>query len=160
MQSLSPGQLKEITQYIRQTRPHPALQAELIDHLASLIERRMHQGEEFRTAFQELVPQASLPVMQQLNQQYNRTFNGLRPTVHPYNRRVKHRLATKPFYYMYLSSGLTLLLLIVGFLLLIGRPLSLSDGVFQPTWGIAMAAVGAVGLVRWWLKKRLTKHHS
>lgn len=157
MHTLSHDQLNQVKQHIRQTKPHPALQVELVDHMAALIERQINQGQDFQTAFQWLVQQTSPQVMQGLNQQYDQTFRAQRSPGTQVNRRVKQRLATKPFYYMFLSCGLTLMLLMGSFMLLIGRPLALSNGVFHPTWIVGLAAVGAVGLVRLWLTSRSPK---
>ncbi len=150
MHTLSRDQLHRVIQHIRQARPHPALEPELVDHMATLIERQMSQGQDFAAAFDKLAGQTSPQALRVLSQHYDRTFM---PPVSRFNRRLKRRPATKPFYYMFFSSGLTLLLM-GGFLVVITRPLALSSGVFHPTWAIALAALGAVGLTQWWLLKR------
>lgn len=154
MTKLSSNQLHRVIQHIRQARPHPALEPELVDHMATLIERQMSQGQDFATAFDKLAGQTSSQALHGLNQQYDRTFMS---PVSRFNRRQIRRPTTKPFYYMFLSSGLTLLLLMGGFWVVITRPLALSSGVFHPTWTIGLAALGAVGLARWWLKGRFPK---
>ena len=130
MTKLSSNQLVQVTQYIRQTRSHPALQAELVDHMATLLERQMNQGHDFAAAFEQLIGRASPQVILDLSYRYQQTFT---PPVSRFNRRQIRRPTTKPFYYMFLSSGLTLLLLMGGFLVVITRPLALSSGVFRPT---------------------------
>lgn len=154
MHTLSRDQLQRVIQHIRQARPHPALEAELVDHMATLIERQMIQGQDFAAAFEQLAGQASAQILQGLSQRYDQTFM---PPVSRFNRRLKRRPATKPFHYMFLSSGLTLLLLMGGFLVVTTRPLALSSGVFHPTWAIGLAALGAVGLAWWRLKGRPPK---
>ncbi|UHG94739.1 hypothetical protein [Spirosoma oryzicola] len=150
MTKLSANQLEQVTQYIRQTKPHPALQAELVDHIATLLERQLSQGHDFAVAFEQLTGRASPQIIQGLSHQYQQTFS---PPVSRLNRRLKRRPATKPFYYIFLSSGLTLLLLMGGFLLIMTPPLALSGGVFGPTWAIGLAALCAVVGARWWLKR-------
>ena len=154
MTKLSSNQLVQVTQYIRQAKPHPALQAELVDHMATLLEREISRGHDFAAAFAQLTGRASPQVILDLSDRYQQTFS---PPVRRLNRRERRRPATKPFYYIFLSSGLTLLLLMGGFLVVITRPLALPSGVFHPTWAIGLAALGAVGLARWWLKGRSPK---
>ena len=154
MPTLSRDQLHVVIQHIRRAKPHPALEAELVDHMAVLIERQMSQGQDFAAAFDKLAGQTSSQALHGLSQCYDRTFM---PPVSRFNRRLKRRPATRPFHYMFLSSGLTLLLLMGGFLVVITRPLALPSGVFHPTWAIGLAALGAVGLARWWLKGRPPK---
>ena len=150
MTKLSSNQLVQVTQYIRQTKPHPALQAELVDHMATLLEREISQGHDFAAAFEQLTGRASPQVILDLSDRYQQTFS---PPVRRLNRRERRRPATKPFYYIFLSSGLTLLLLMGGFLVVMTRPLALSSGVFWPTWAIGLAALCAVVGARWWLKR-------
>lgn len=154
MTKLSSHQLVQVSQYIRQTKPHPALLAELVDHLATLLERQMSQGHDFAAAFEQLTGRASPQVILDLSYRYQQTFS---PPVRRLNYRERRRPATKPFYYIFLSSGLTLLLLMGGFLILTTRPLALSSGVFHSTWVTGLAALGAVGLALWWLKGRPSK---
>lgn len=150
MKKLAPNQLDQVRQYVRQTSPHPALAAELVDHLASLLERQLNQGYDFTTAFAQLTGQVSPQIMLDLNHQFKQTFT---PPVSRLNRHPKRRPATRPFHYMFLSCALTFLLLMGGFLL-IAHPMALSSGVFYPVWAIGLVGVGAVGLARWWLKRR------
>lgn len=154
MNRLSRAQLDLVAQHIRQAKPHPALQAELVDHMAVLIEQQMDQGQAFPAAFEQLVQQTNPQAMHQLKQRYDQAFTGLRPTATQLLRRAKRRPATKPFHYMFLSSGLTLLILMGGFLFVVCRPLALPIGVFHTTWSIGLVGVGGVGVVRWWLKSR------
>lgn len=157
MNKLSRAQLDLIVRHIRQARSHPALQAELVDHMAALIEQQMDQGRDFPAVFEQLVQHTNSQVLNQLKQHYNREFMDYRPTATQLNRRAKRRPATKPFYYIFLSSGLTLLILMVGFLIVLGHPLSVPIGVFQVAWAIGLAGLGGVGVVRWWLTSRFPK---
>ena len=157
MTKLSRAQLNLIAQHIRQARTHPALQAELVDHMATLIEQRMDQGQAFPAAFEQLVQQTNPQAMHQLKQRYSREFMGYGPTPAQLNRRAKRRPATKPFYYMFLSSGLTLLILMGGFLIVVGHPLSVPIGVFQAAWAIGLVGLGGVLVVRRWLTSRFPK---
>lgn len=154
MNKLSRAQLNLVTQHIRQAKLHPALQAELVDHMATLIERQMDQGRDFSTAFNQLLQQTNAPVLNGLKQRYNQEFAGHRFTATQLNRRAKRRLATKPFYYIFLSSGLTLLLLMGGLLFLVCHPLVLPIRVFHSTWAISLIGFGSVGVARWWLTRR------
>lgn len=150
MTKLSSNQLVQVRHYVWQTKSHPALQAELVDHMATLLERQLSQGHDFAAAFEQLTGRASPQVILGLSQQYQQTFS---PPVSQINRRLKRRPATKPFHYIFLSSGLTLLLMMGGFLLVMTRPLALSSGIFGPTWAIGLVALCAVVGARWWLKR-------
>lgn len=157
MNKLSRAQLDLVAQHIRQAGSHSALQAELVDHMAALIERQMNQGKDFPTAFEQLIQQTSPQAMHQLRQRYDQEFTGHRATAIPLNRRAKRRPMTKPFYYMFLSSGLTLLMLMGGFLFVVCRPLGLPIGVFHTTWVMGLVGFGSVGVARWWLTSRSPK---
>jgi hypothetical protein len=158
MNKLSRTQLNLITQQFRQTNPHQALEAELLDHIASLIEQRMEQGQTFPVASEQVMQQANAQVMAQLKQVYCQEFSArLQPGMPAFSTarvRIKRRPATKPFQYMQLSSILTFLLLI-GFLLVVSQPLAIPLDAFRTAWG----AVGLAGilLLRWWLANRLRK---
>lgn len=158
MNKLSRTQLDQITQQFQQTNPHQALEAELLDHIASLIEHRMDQGQTFPAASEQVMQQATSQVMAQLKQLYFREFSTqlqpVMPTISRARIRMKRRPATKPFQYMQLSSILTFLLLI-GFLIVVSRPLAIPMDAFRTAWG----AVGLAGILilRWWLTNRLRK---
>lgn len=156
MNKLSRAQLGLVVQHIRQVRPHQDLQAELVDHMATLIERQMDEGKDFPAAFKQLTQQTNLQIMNQLNHHYRREFTDNRATAARLSVRSKRRPATRPFQYMFLSSGLTFLIL-MGFLLVISRPLAMPIGVFQTAWAVGLAGLGGVLVVRWWLKRRASK---
>lgn len=159
MSKLSRAQLNLVAQHIQQAKPHHALQAELVDHVASLIEQRIDQGQDFTAAFDQVVQQANPQVLDQLKQLYIREFSGPPATATQLKVRSKRRPATKPFQYMLLSSVLTFLIL-MGFLIVVSRPLAIPIGVFQTAWGIALAGILGVFMVRWWLKSRSRKPKS
>lgn len=154
MNKLSPDQLSHLAQQIQQTRPHQALQAELLDHLASLIEQRMDQGQEFSIAFDQAMQLANPHALVQLKQLYLQEFTSKSSQAMPVALRVRlraqRRRATRPFQYMLLSSVLTFLLL-MGFLILVSRPLAVPLGAFQTAWGAGLAGLMSVVIVRWWL---------
>ena len=144
MNKLSRAQLDQITQQFQQTNPHQALEAELIDHIASLIEHRMDQGQTFPAASEQVMQQATAQVMAQLKQLYFREFSAqsqaVMPTISRNRVRMKRRPATKPFLYMQLSSMLTFLLL-MGFLMVVTRPLTIPMNAFRTAWGAVGLAV-------------------
>lgn len=158
MNKLSRTQLDLIARQFRQTNPHQALEAELLDHVASLIEQRMDQGQTFPAASEQVMQQVTSQVMAQLKQLYYQEFSAPfqpeRPTMARAGIRMKRRPVTKPFQYMQLSSILTFLLLI-GFLLVVSRPLAIPMDAFRTAWG----AGGLAGLLlfRWWLTNSLRK---
>lgn len=155
MNRLSRDQLTRLEQQLQQTRPHQALQAELLDHMASLIEQRMDQGQPFSDAFDQVTQQATPQVLDQLKHLYLQEFPAqpstipLRPT--RIGLRHQRRPATKPFQYMLLSSVLTFLIL-MGFLVVVSRPLAIPIDAFRTGWG----ALGLTGIlfVRWWLSRK------
>lgn len=158
MNKLSRAQLDQIIQQFQQTNPHQALEAELLDHIASLIEHQMDQGQTFPVAFEQVMQQANAQVMAKLKQLYLGEFNNplqsVMPTIPRVSIRMKRRPATRPFQYMQLSSILTFLLLI-GFLIVVSRPLAIPMNAFRTAWG----AVGLAGLLllRWWLTNKHRK---
>lgn len=158
MNKLSRAQLTQIEQQIQQTNSHEALHTELVDHIASLIEQRMDQGQDFPVAFDQVMQQANPQALAQLTQRYIREFTSPFSPVTPRASRIrlrsKRRPDTKPFQYMLLSSVLTFLLLI-GFLVVVSRPLSVPIGAFQTVWGAA--GFMCILVVRWWLARRLRK---
>lgn len=160
MNKLSPDQLRHLAQQIQQTRPHQALQAELLDHLASLIEQRMDQGQEFSVAFDQVMQLANPHALAQLKQLYLQEFSSRSSPGMPVAPRVRlraqRRPATRPFQYMLFSSVLTFLLL-MGFLILVSRPLAVPIGAFQTAWGAGLAGLMSVFVVRWWLARNRRK---
>ncbi|WP_332368023.1 hypothetical protein [Spirosoma telluris] len=138
MNKLSPAQLNRLAQQIQQNRPHQALHAELVDHIASLIEQRMDQGQDFPIAFDQVMQQANPQALDQLKQLYHREFTSQPSPATPTNLRnrlrYKRRPETKPFQYMLLSSVLTFLLL-MGFLVVVSRPLAVPINAFKTAWG-------------------------
>ncbi|UHG94016.1 hypothetical protein [Spirosoma oryzicola] len=156
MNKLTRAQLDLVVQHIQQAKPHHALQAELIDHMASLIEQRMDQGEDFSAAYNQLTQQATVQAMNQLRQVYSREFGGSTARTTRLKIRQKRRPATKPFQYMLLSSVLTFLVL-MGFLIVVSRPLSIPIGVFQTAWGMGLTSLTGVLIIRWWLTRRSSK---
>ncbi|GAB4029968.1 hypothetical protein [Spirosoma jeollabukense] len=154
MNKLSRDQLDHLAQQIQQTRPHQALQAELLDHIASLIEQRLDQGQEFSVAFDQVMQQANPHALAQLKQLYLREFTSRSSQAMAValrgRSRAQRRPATRPFQYMLLSSVLTFLLL-MGFLILVSRPLAVPIGAFQTAWGAGLAGLVSVVVVRWWL---------
>ncbi|MFD2573031.1 hypothetical protein ACFSUS_20485 [Spirosoma soli] len=159
MNKLSPAQLNRLVQEIQHCKPHQALHAELLDHIASLIEQRMDQGQDFPTAFEQVMQQANPLALHQLKQLYIREFSGPFATAARFRVRPKRRPATKPFQYMFLSNGLTFLIL-MGFLIVVSRPLAIPIVIFQTAWVFALAALLGIGMVRWWLKGRPRKPKS
>ncbi|GAB4032097.1 hypothetical protein [Spirosoma gilvum] len=158
MNKLSRDQLLWLEQQLQQTRPHQALQAELLDHMASLIEQRMDQGQPFSDAFEQVTQQANPQALGQLKQRYLQEFPA-RPATIPLmptriGLRQKRRPATKPFQYMLLSSVLTFLIL-MGFLVVVSRPLAVPMSAFKT----ALGALGLTGILiaRWWLSRRGAK---
>jgi hypothetical protein len=158
MNKLSRDQLNQVSYHIQQANPHQALQAELVDHLATQIEQRMDQGLDFQTAFEQVRQQASPQALSQLKQLYTREFmpQFSVPATGRAGVKSRHRLAARPLRYMLLSSVVTLLLL-MGVLIWISRPLAIPLGAFQPVWGAALMGLSGVVLVRWWLARRLRK---
>ncbi|QKZ15463.1 hypothetical protein [Spirosoma sp. KUDC1026] len=158
MEKLSRDQLNQVSHHIQQTNPHQALQTELIDHLATIIEQRMDQGSDFQTAFDQAKQQASPQALSHLEQLYAREFMSrfLVPATGRAGVKSRHRLAAKPLRNMLLSSVITLLLL-MGVLVGISRPLAIPLGAFQPVWGAALLGLSGVTLFRWWLTRRLRK---
>ncbi|GAB3884606.1 SoxR reducing system RseC family protein [Spirosoma agri] len=160
MNKLSRAQLDRLTQHIQQTKPHEALQAELVDHIASQIEQRMDQGYDFSTAFEQVMQQANPQALDQLKQVYLQEFgirhSQLTSTPLRVGIRSKRRPDTKPFRYMLLSSVLTFLILMV-FLIVVSRPLSIPIDAFQTAWKAGLAGLVGVFIVRWWLARRLRK---
>lgn len=158
MNKLSRAQLDQIAQEFQQTNPHQALEAELLDHIASLIEHQMDQGQPFMVASEQVMQQANSQSMAQLKQLYFREFNNplqsVIPTMSRARIRMKRRPATRPFQFMQLSSILTFLLLI-GFLLVVSRPLAIPMDAFQTAWGAA--GLAGILLLRWWLTNKLRK---
>ncbi|GAB3957089.1 hypothetical protein GCM10028805_48840 [Spirosoma harenae] len=158
MTKLSRTQLDLIADQIQQTNPHQALQAELIDHVASLIEQRMDTGQTFSDATEQVMQQANTQVMAQLKQLYFREFTNqpslMAATTLRTRIRQKRRPATKPFQYMFLSSVLTFFIL-MGFLIVVSRPLAVPMDAFRTAWG----GVGLTGLLilRWWLSNKSRK---
>jgi|GEM_PF-5501328 len=155
MNKLSHEQLLRLEQQLQQTSPHQALQAELLDHLASLIEQRMDQGQPFSDAFDQVIQQANPQALDQLKHLYLQEFP-VRPSTIPLRPtriglRHQRRPATKPFQYMLLSSVLTFLIL-MGFLVVVSRPLAIPIDAFRTAWG----ALGLTGIlfVRWWLSRK------
>ncbi|WP_080057634.1 hypothetical protein [Spirosoma aerolatum] len=158
MNRLSRDQLTHLEQQLQQTSPHQALQAELLDHMASLIEQRMDQGQIFTDAFDQVIQQANPQALNQLKQLYLQEFPSPLSTVSMKPTRIglrhQRRPATKPFQYMLLSSVLTFLIL-VGFLVVVSRPLAIPMRAFQTAWG-ALGLMGIV-IVRWWLSRKGAK---
>ncbi|MBD2754338.1 hypothetical protein [Spirosoma validum] len=156
MNKLSRDQLNHLEQHIQKTNPHQALQAELLDHIASLIEQRMDQGHPFPVAFDQVMQRANPQVLAQLKELYLREFSvrfsSATLTVSRVRLRSKRRPATRPFQYMLLSSILTFLLL-MGFLIIVSRPLAVPIGAFQTAWGAGLAGLMSVFFVRWWLSR-------
>lgn len=158
MNKLSRAQLNRLEQQIQQNKPHQALHTELIDHIASLIEQQMDQGQDFPGAFDRVMQQANPQVLDQLKQHYLREFDSPSPPItlaaSRAKIRAKRRPETKPFQYMLLSSVLTFLLL-MGFLIVVSRPLAVPIDAFKTAWG----AAGLMGIlvVQWWLVRRLRK---
>ncbi|GAB3696742.1 hypothetical protein GCM10027592_20240 [Spirosoma flavus] len=159
MNKLSRAQLDLVAQHIQQAQPHQALQAELIDHLASQIEQRMDQGQAFLTAFEQATQQANVQALVQLKQLYIREFTGQPASATQRKLQSKRRPATKPFQYMLLSSGLTFLILMVFFIVIIW-PLAIPINVFQTAWGIGLAGLLGILMVRWWLARRSRRPKS
>ncbi|QDK82078.1 hypothetical protein EXU85_27110 [Spirosoma sp. KCTC 42546] len=155
MNKLSPTQLNRLEQQIQKNKPHQALHAELVDHIASLIEQRMDQGQAFSDAFDQVLQQANPQALDQLKQLYLQEFSSrpspALPRASQTKRRYKRRPETKPFQYMLLSSVLTFLIL-MGFLVVVSRPLAVPIDAFQTAWG----AAGLMGIlvVQWWLVRR------
>ncbi|GAB4043820.1 hypothetical protein [Spirosoma litoris] len=158
MNKLSRAQLDQIAQQFQQTNPHQALEAELLDHIASLIEHQMDRGQTFPTASEQVMQQANSQSMAQLKQLYVREFStqlqSVMPTMSKARIRMKRRPATRPFQFMQLSSILTFLLLI-GFLLVVSRPLAIPMDAFRTAWGAA--GLAGILLLRWWLTTKLRK---
>lgn len=158
MNKLSPEQLLRLQQQLQQTRPHQALQAELLDHMASLIEQHMDQGQPFSSAFDQVSQQANPQALDQLKHLYLQEFPTQPSTIPMRATRIglrhQRRPATKPFQYMLLSSVLTFLIL-MGFLVVVSRPLAIPIDAFRTAWG----ALGLTGIliVRWWLSRKNTK---
>lgn len=151
MHKLSRTQLDQITQQFRQTDPHQALADELLDHIASLIEHRMDEGQTFPAASAAVMQSINPETMAQLKALYlgERTTQATTslPILMSATLRPKRRPATKPFHYILLSSLLTFLLLI-GFLVVVSRPLAIPMAAFRTAWG----ALGLAGILvlRWW----------
>ncbi|MEZ0612235.1 hypothetical protein ACAW74_27240 [Fibrella sp. WM1] len=151
MNKLSRAQLDQLSWQLRQTNPHQALEPELLDHLASLIEHQMNQGQPFAIAAQQVIRQASPQVMAELTQRYvEEVFPGQFPMVSAALKargRLKRRPTTKPFRYMLLSNLLTFVLL-MGFLIVVSRPLAIPLSAFRISWGTG--ALLAMLILWWW----------
>lgn len=160
MNKLSRDQLKHVEQQLQKSNPHQALQAELLDHIASLTEQRMDQGQPFLDAFDQIMQQASPQALAQLKQLYLREFSiralPASQTALRVKLRLKRRPTTKPFQYMFLSTVLTFLIL-MGFLLVVSRPMAIPIGAFHTAWGAGLAACMSVLVVRWWLARKSRK---
>ncbi|MGF7216534.1 small-conductance mechanosensitive channel [Spirosoma lacussanchae] len=158
MNKLSRTQLDQITQQLQRTGPHLALEAELLDHIASLIEQRMDQGQTFTVASEQVMQQANSQVIAQLKQVYHQELGpkhslGM-PKTSRARFRMKRRPTTRPFQFMQLSSILTFLLLI-GFLLVVSRPLAIPMAAFRTAWGAA--GLAGILLLGGWLTNKLRK---
>lgn len=158
MNKLSRTQLDQLAQQFQETSPHQALEVELLDHIASLIEQRMDQGQTFSAASEQVMQQANPQVMAQLKQLYLREFStqtssGL-PLTSRARVRMKRRPTTQPFQYMLLSSVLTFLLL-MGFLGVVSRPLAIPIDAFRTAW--FAVGLAAIVILRWWLTNRFQK---
>ncbi|CCG98395.1 hypothetical protein FAES_0383 [Fibrella aestuarina BUZ 2] len=160
MNKLSRTQLAQLARQLRQTNPHQALEPELLDHLASLIEHEMDRGQPFDVAAQQVIQQASPQAMVELTQHYIQEVSAWRsPAVSAALKargRLKRRPATKPFRYMLISNVFTFVLL-MGFLIVVSRPLAVPLSAFRLVWGTG--ALLAILFLWWWStgKVRTTK---
>lgn len=160
MNQLSDTQLDRITHYIKQTSVQPALQAELVDHVASLIEKRMEQGQDFSVAFEQVVQQANPQALARLKELYVQETMGrssLTMSVMARRRvRSKRRSLLQPIQYSIYVSAFACIV-IMGILILISRSMSMSLAHSQLTW--IMGGVGLTGVLiaRWLLSPKIRK---
>lgn len=160
MNKLSRAQLDAVTYHILQTKPHQALQAELVDHIASLIEQRIKQGQAFPEAFEQVMQQANPQALGKLRQLYLQEFT-VAPSaaslmVSRSRLRSQRRTSPQSFQYMLLSSVLTFLVLML-FIALVSRPFAVPVGTFQMVFVVGLAGVMGVFMARWWTTRRLRK---
>ncbi|MBD2703482.1 hypothetical protein IC229_22750 [Spirosoma sp. BT702] len=160
MTKLSRAQLDTVAHQIQQNEPVQALQAELVDHIASMIEQKMEQGLIFPDAFNLIMKQANPQALDQLKQLYSREFmanpSSATLTASRMRLRSQRRTSPQPFQYMLLPSGLVMLILMV-FFGLVSRPFSVPIGTFQVVSVVGVAGLMAVIAVRWWTTRRLRK---
>lgn len=157
MNKLSRAQLDYVALQLQQTKPHQALQAELLDHIASLIEQRMNQGQTFAVAFDQVMQQANPQALDYLKQLYFREllFRAT-PAASRVGLRSKRRSAAKPLQYVLLAS-LFAFLMVMGCLILVSLSLDVPMSAFQTVWGVSITGLAGVFLVRWWLARQLSK---
>ena len=74
MKKLTASQLVRLKQKVRRTRPHRALQPELIDHLATEIEKLMEAGQDYEIALQLVMQQANPRAVAQLRDTYRQSI--------------------------------------------------------------------------------------
>lgn len=101
MKQLTRPQLIQLEQALRRNGPHQALQAELVDHLASEIEHLIDGGQAFEAALQQVMQEASPQAVAELKQTYQQMLNHVpQPTLLPrlsLGRRGKRRSVAEPF---------------------------------------------------------------
>lgn len=160
MNKLSDTQLARITYYIQQTSILPELQAELVDHVASLVEKRMEQGLDFSVAFEQVMQQANPQALVRLKELYiqETVVRSLSTTSVAARRRVraKRRSLSQPIQYSMYGSVFAFIVL-MGLLILISRSMSMSLAHSQLAW--IMSGVGLTGvlLARWLLSPKIRK---
>lgn len=74
MKRLTASQLAELKQALGRRGPHQALQAELLDHLATEIETLVNDGQTYETALQQVMQEANPQALAHLKQTYQQSF--------------------------------------------------------------------------------------
>lgn len=160
MNQLSDTQLDRITHYIQQTSVQPVLQAELVDHVVSLVEKRMEQGLEFSVAFEQVMQQANPQALARLKELYVQETMGrssLTMSVMARRRiRAKRRSLSQPIQYSIYGSVFAFVVL-MGLLILISRSMSMSLAHSQLAWIIGGVGLIGVLVARWLLSPKIRK---
>lgn len=144
MTKLTRPQLIQLEQALRRSGPHQALQAELIDHLASEVEHLIDGGQSFEVALQQAMQEANPEAVAQLKQTYQQVLNRVPlPALLPRlsgGQRGKRRSVAKPFQ-QWLQGSVVAFLTLMICLTWVSQLFALPLKVFGEIWLLGLTSL-------------------